>query len=253
MTEYHDIISSQPEQNQAVTLESRASRLGIDPSGKTERELMNSIVNFREHQSSCSQACEYVTGMLPDNPKLLDRLIEDQFIIRQKYGLPSVEIFKNDPTEYERRIRGSAEKAGIRVIPKSECGNYFEEFSDADAVTLKGERIGVNIRRNDELKLYKRDLVSLEHEYVHSQQRLKYPELPPELIEYEAYVINYDISKLKELPPEDRAFIIFGYLFLGSVRHIYQRRGQEIPWDNSQWFLTNIDRIGTAEESLTTQ
>lgn len=242
MSEFRDTFSKQSEIDKTKPLAIRASRLGISPEGKSDHELMAAIVEFRNNQFSHHKACEYVTGMLPDDPRLLDRFAEDQLIIRQKYGLPSVGVFKNDPAEYEKRIREAAKKEGIDVINCVEQGKYFKQFPMAEAVSLGG-RIAVDVRNDGILDEYKDGLRALEHEYVHEKQRQQYPDLPPELQEYEAYLIGLDVNKMKGLSPDDRAFVVFCTFFWGSVNRIYERIGQEPVWKNPEWFLKNIDGI----------
>ena len=49
-----------------------------------------SLISFRNKQSQYSRLAEVITGLRPEDPGMAERLIEDQKIVRAKYGLPSI-------------------------------------------------------------------------------------------------------------------------------------------------------------------
>src|SRR3990167_6058879 len=79
-------------------------------------------IEFRLRQSRASRLSEYITGMRPDDPRMVDRLIQDQNILRSKYRLPAREVQVVSPSEYERTLRARAKKIGVAIRDKLECG-----------------------------------------------------------------------------------------------------------------------------------
>lgn len=215
------------------------------------------IVAERYNQSTLSRLVEFITGYCLDNPDLINRLIEDQKIVRRKYDLPPRDILFDDPSEYERRLRAIAKELGIEIIQKTECGNFFQDYSAGGVFVEDRNAIGISIMRNDQLDQFLKDLVRLEHEIIHAFQHLRYPRMPIELQEYEAYVANRSIMRLLEFPDESVDFL-FGYFILGSVLTFYkelndsQHNGQEVVkpiWKDPMYFLR---KDGLTDEQVAT-
>ncbi|PJE75612.1 hypothetical protein COV04_04270 [Candidatus Uhrbacteria bacterium CG10_big_fil_rev_8_21_14_0_10_48_11] len=193
----------------------------------------------RVAQSFSSRLCEYLTGMTPDNPAMVERLQEDQKILRSKYRLPSQDL---PPAEFQRALKRIAKSIATRIKPTSEFGKFFKEYPIADAVHFENDRqIGVDINRDD-LREYRRSLSRLEHELIHGLQNQGAPSMPIELKEYEAYVANMNVDYMKA-HPEDIDDILFGALVGASVDLYYQyesqKMGKEIlpEWNNPAFFL----------------
>ena len=206
----------------------------------------NEQIEFRRTQEFSSRLAEYITGLRPEDPRIIERLIEDQKIIRARYGLPqTTEIRK--PSEYERFLKDVAHREGVRIKEKSECGDFFEKNRVADAVHFGGEKkIGVDIDKTD-VDTYNASLVKLEHELIHALQHSKSPNMPIELMEYEAYVAGGNMDVLKE---NQRAVeLLFSYLIGGSVLFWYSSQSKqsqtkvEPQWNNPDYFLEKVDGV----------
>jgi len=174
--------------------------------------------------------CQYLFGfpLTKENlPKILKRLEEDQQIIRKKYNLPPIEMLKEDPREYQRRLEAIAKAIGVTILPTIMCGSFFEEITIAGAVFISHsesgsleDKIGVNIEEKTRDDLI-RSIKTLEHELIHALQAKRYPSMPIEIQEYEAYVANINLKYLRENPKAIKnAF--FDFFLGGSVRTGYK-------------------------------
>lgn len=212
------------------------------------------LLTFRFfEQTESSRLAEYITGLRPDDPKMIERLIEDRKIIRTKYNLPDTNIRFDSPTEYETLLREIAKKNNVEIRSKSECGTFFEENSGAGGVYFgDSNNVGVDLKRN-ERSSYEKSLGTLEHELIHSEQQARYPNMPTELMEYEAYLAaNINVEKFKEHPEEIEP-ILFSFFIGGSTRFWYKDKNAEnvkksLPkikpvWNDPEYFLKNIDKI----------
>ena len=205
---------------------------------KSEAKLKE-LVAERVGQSFSSRLCEYITGMKPDDPRLMERLETDKKIVRAKYQLPNP---YSSPSEFERALMQKAKQLDIRIKPKSECGSFFKENEFARAVhSDENHEIGIDINRS-ELGQYYSDLNALEHELVHGEQDKYAPRMPIELKEYEAYLANSNLDFLKENP--ELVDEIFFNFFIGVSTNIHYRllseqRGEKVipVWDNAEYFL----------------
>lgn len=162
----------------------------------------------------------YLFGVLPDSEQnlsvILGKLKEDKKIVRQKYGLPPEEMLKDNPREYEIRLRAIAKKLGVDIVPTTSCGRFFKENS-AGGVFLSAsdagnKKIGVDIKKTS-LDEYIKSLRVLEHEIIHALQAKRYPRMPIELQEYEAYVAGVNIKYLEENPEAIRYALLEFFLY----------------------------------------
>jgi hypothetical protein len=208
------------------------------PAETDEEEKTKETIREREKQSFASRLSEYITGLKPEDPAMLERLTNDQDIIRAKYNLPSWHL---SPSEFEHALQKMAKDLGVKIRPKSECGTFFKENPMAEAVHFADGRIGANINRS-ELNKYKNSLRILEHELVHEIQNQRSPSMPVEAMEYEAYVASANLEFLKDHPKAVND-ILFNF-FIGSSVNIYyqlesKRRGEKVipEWDNPKYFL----------------
>lgn len=173
---------------------------------------------------------EYLTGLKLNDPKLVERLVEDQKIIRAKYDLPSRDMRFDSPTEFERKLKAIADKYGVRIDSKSECGSFFKD-SPAGGVYFAGSnRIGIDLSQESE-KSFTKDLGILEHELIHAMQSAHYPGMPIERQEYEAYVAGASLGRLQgETDPEsrfDRLNSFFADVVGGSIDYWYRDQSKE--------------------------
>ncbi len=87
-----------------------------------KQQFSKEQIDFRAKQEFGSRLAEYITGMRPEDEKMVDRLAEDQRVIRAKYRLPAIgEI--SLLTDYERYLRQRAEELGVEIRPTSAYGN----------------------------------------------------------------------------------------------------------------------------------
>jgi len=179
--------------------------------------------------------CQFILG-LPlhkDNlPKILQRLEEDQQKTRKKYDLPPIPMLREDPREYQRRLIEKAKKIGVTILPKIACGSFFEETPAAGAVFISSSdsgssenKIGVDIKE-DSLDNLIRSIKELEHELIHALQNKKYPSMPIEIQEYEAYASGINLIYLQKNPDEIKE-IFFDFFIGGSVRTWYKLINEE--------------------------
>lgn len=193
----------------------------------------------RLSQAFSSRLAEYITGLRPEDPKMIERIASDQEIIRAKYKLPSWDL---SPSELERALRQIAEELGVTVRPTHELQRFFEENPFAGAVySPEDKEIAANINTTA-LRDYYKSLQVFEHELIHAIQDKLSPRMPIEEMEYEAYVAGINIKYLRE-DPEAINEILFNFLIGSSINIHYklesERRGQKVvpSWNNPNYFL----------------
>lgn len=214
---------------------------------QSEIDLVGKKIKDRFSQKTTDRMVEYITGLRLDSPGLLDRMEEDQIGVREKYGLPSLDYKFANPAEYERYLRKLAETNGVEIRSKSDCGNFFDENPIAGAVYFDNNKsIGVGIENTD-LEKYLKGVTSLEHEIIHSLQDKYYPEMPIEVMEYEAYIANWNIDYLRS--NKEAIEIVFSFGIGTSVGHWYKEKSEKLGnkvypcWNNPEYFLLNVDDI----------
>lgn len=216
---------------------------------QVENKLVSEIIEMRFKQTTTDRLVEYLTGLSFGNPELVDRLEEDQNIIRTKYGLPDRNYGISNTSDYEAFLRNKAKDTGIIVREKSDCGE-LNKVSCTAAFIPDSKSIGINIDKTDRKK-YLDGLVNFEHELIHSLQNKFYPQMPIEQEEYEAYVAGLNIDDLKN-DSKQTISDLFGSPVAGiycSINHWYRETSKETGsnieplWDNAEYFLKNIDGI----------
>lgn len=106
-------------------------------------------------------------------------------------------------------------------------GDFFGENPAVGGVFFEDQnKIGVDINRNGTEGDYIRSLTILEHELVHALQSLRYPQMPLEIMEYQAYAANANIQKLKK-DPSLLKDAFFDFFLVKSVRIGYRLKNQE--------------------------
>ncbi len=151
-------------------------------------------------------------------------------------------MLRSAPADYERALGKVAHEAGVEIRQRSDMGSFFREYPYAGgAHSPELSAVGVDIDRSNR-ESYEKGLGTLEHELIHALQEKYSPNMPIELMEYEAYVAGGNNEELKEFP-EDTEAVLFQMLIGGSVRHWYtemsKKRGIEVKpeWDDPDFFL----------------
>jgi hypothetical protein len=171
---------------------------------------------------------EHLIGMKIDDPQIVERLVEDQKIIRAKYGLPSTDSMPG-PSEYERFLRNVAKDLGTEIKSTGEFGKFFDESHAGGVYFEDRNKIGVDIN-SETRESYIRSINVLEHELIHALQHKYSPRMPIELMEYEAYIAGGNNEALRDDP--ELVDYVFRYLIGNSVSHWYsfesKKRGENI-------------------------
>jgi hypothetical protein len=215
-----------------------------------EEKTAEEIRESRENQSFGSRLAEYITGMRPDNPEIIPRLIEDRQKIRAKYGLPA-ERWNSNPDEYERFLKGIAKRLGVKIRATSDCGGFFEEYPIAGGVSFGSKKeIGTDIDKTT-IDTHKESLAMLEHELIHAMQNVHSPRMPTEIREYEAYVAGFNVKALAEQMGIEGVEMLFTYFIGSSVQVNYEARSKKekmeiVPeWNNAEYFIAHRDGLIT--------
>ena len=252
-TDTNDQIEESPVETETVDSKSvhpeYATKVDIAVQNRSENPPQE-IIDSRFKQSYASRLAEHITGLKKDDPEIIERIIEDQKIIREKYGLPK-ETKSIPITDYERLLRDIAKKLGVNIRAKSDCGDFFNKTPLAGGVYSGDLKYaGVDIDKETK-ETYIRSLSTLEHELIHALQHKLSPAMPIELMEYEAYIAGGNTKYLKTNP---RAVeVIFGMAIGSSVNHWYksmskERSSEVLPeWDNPKFFIEKVDGINSDE------
>ncbi len=210
-------------------------------------------IKDRFSQTKPDRLVEYLTGLRLGDPKLLDRLEEDQEIVRAKYGLRNRNFNLSNPSDYESYLRELAQVNGVSIRPTSDCGQVIREnMDDNRSVFIENDSvIGNNIDKSTREE-YLGSLINLEHEVIHSLQYKLTPDMPIEVCEYEAYIANWAINYLRKNPT------VVEYMFScgidRSVNDWYREQSEKFgeivrpSWDSPEYFLLNVD--GVSQEQI---
>lgn len=191
-------------------------------------------IQFREQQTSASRLCEYITGLKIGDPALLGRLIEDQKIIRGKYGLPDRDIAYSDLSKHKETLYNIAKINNMRICDITDCGILSLNRWDKYGVCFKRDGTTTvainsdNLERNNEAF----SLAILEHEIIHALQGDR---MPKEQKEYEATIAITPIIFMEQALDKG-----IEYLFECVIKRSLV---QPFIWDNADYFLSKIDRI----------
>lgn len=216
-------------------------------------------IKDRLSQSRTDRMVEYITGLRLDSAGLLDRIEEDQVRVRGKYGLPSRDYKFANPAEYEKYLRDLAEANGVEIRSKSDYGKFFEKYPIAGGAYMENDKsIVIGVEKTD-TKKYFEGVTSLEHETIHSLQNKYYPNMPIEVMEYEAYVANWNIDYLRG--NRDAIQVVFDFGVGASVGYWYKQQSEDsgeniLPvWNSPEYFLLNVDGVnqGQIDEYKTKQ
>lgn len=179
----------------------------------------------------------HLTGIIWDGSnqeEIANKVLEDKAIIRQKYGLPNRNEIIDDPMEYLRKLEKIANDNNILVRKGYEFELLFNKTGNKGLYDPDNNQLIVsdklyNTETISEFQLY---VFVYEHELIHALQQLRYPSMPIELQEYEAY-ITADLSEYYlTTKPNDAIDFIFASKVPGSLRNYYRRENIETPiWD----------------------
>ena len=173
----------------------------------------------------------YVTGIDPNDPELNKRLIEDVKVIRAKYGLPSREIMHDSPLEFQHQLEEIAQANKVEIIPFYERQRFFEEHPFAGGVYFEKEGLVVKPSKLEGIEGKIDNLRTLEHELIHGLQEYRYPDMPIEGMEYEAYMAGINTKWLEQADFEEIHDYVFGaFRIYGSVYHWYEDANLIAPW-----------------------
>ncbi|MBP9760522.1 MAG: hypothetical protein KBD24_04150 [Candidatus Pacebacteria bacterium] len=227
----------------------------FDVEEECELERVEKDTPFSSRETSGGRLLEYVTGLTLENPEaVVDRLTQDQKVIRAKYGLPERTMRFDAPAEYERILRAKAKEYGVEIRSPMEFGSFFKDHGYAGGIHDElGKRVGVGFAGIGSSDNYQKWLGVLEHEIIHAGQKKHSPDMPIEGKEYEAYVADSSFRHLRGKSQEEmrRSLeLYFSFLMGGSVRHWYDEksRGQKTPmnpeWDDPKYFEHNSKETG---------
>ena len=213
----------------------------------TEVKSEETVLKSRFNERSGQRVVEYLTGLKMDDPELINRLEEDQKIIRAKYGLPDRKYIFSNPSDYENFLRKLIADNEIELKSTRDCGNFFEKYPDALGIASDdGRSIAADINKNS-IEEYYESLFNLEHETIHALQTKFYPNMKIEHQEYEAHLAGWDMDQLK-----NNSLILdsaFNYYLMGSINGWYEDKNEDKKekikpeWNSPEWFLKNVDHI----------
>lgn len=219
---------------------------------KSHQMTKDELFALRQKQSGASRLAEYITGLRPDDPRMEERIIQDQRIIRAKYHLPTREerlhyLFDDSMENYEKMLFQRAEEIGYSV----ENNPHHKLFEVLEAEGIHdgyNKRIIAKTNKRDK-KSFIKHVITLEHELIHALQ----PEnMPTELREYEAHVGTRSIENFFTDDPVKNTRMIenglFGTYIGGSVASWYRQDGTKSVFNNPDWFLKNVD--GFTEQEI---
>lgn len=194
-------------------------------------------INIKEYQSSSDigntkdkvergrengDIVETIMGVkfVPENYRAIaEQMIEDQSIVRQKYGLPPMEMLINNPLEYMVQLKRIANENEIRIRRGCEFQDFFTTNTDAAAVLMDEFEETIVLPEED----YKDEVYNRFMEYIgfmekklfdNGADRLakKYPDLNIESLKAEVEALNESEKR------KDREYIT-------ALEKLYAKRG----------------------------
>lgn len=172
-------------------------------------------------------AINHLTGLRITDPELPTKLYTDQFNFRNNYNFPDAQLRRTNPSEYFERLKQSALVSGIEIHDKSLHADFFNDYPYAGGVYLEPNSkynptntkvIAVNLSDPNKIPLD-----AIDHEITHAHQP---PEMPSEVKEYEAYMVQYIDADFND--PEI-VYSIFGNGIMNSTAFNYSERGLNLP------------------------
>ena len=227
-------------------MENGLDQITIKQFKRTEQQNIDKKIENRFGQDRNERLVEHLLGYNFNNPKIFDKLDDDQNRAIVKYGLPVREFMFQNPGEYENILRNMAKENGVIITGKSDCGSFFDKEGVEGAYFIDDRKIGINIDRSSQDE-YILSLQTLRHELMHALQHKFYPNMSIEEREYEAHISGWNLVLLREniedLPK------LFWNSVSSSVDFWYQKISDELgyevnpEWDSPEYFLRNIDGV----------
>ena len=133
--------------------------------------------------------------------------------VRAKYQLPECAGRWENPSGYIDKITKFAKEKGVPIRPKDEFQPFFEKYKNAKAAIIDNNLVVERASESDWFAL--RALANqLSHEIVHGLQNQKYPRMPDEEAEREAFyyqmITPETIRRYKDNPE-------FLHLFINEI------------------------------------
>lgn len=160
-------------------------------------------IEYRLNQSNGSRLAEVITGFTPEDPKIIDRLIEIQDRIYQNRSLPDIALSITNPNLLSQQINQILTKNNIPLLTKKFTSDKFDKYPEMYAAyfpDLKG--IGINTEKQkdpnyNDLLYY----MTLLHETTHALQYQSGDSniFGIEMLEFEATIAANTLSPLKDL------------------------------------------------------
>ncbi len=159
-------------------------------------------IESRFQQSNGSRLAEVITGMRPEDPSMLDKLIEIQERIYDKYSFPDFCLSFSDQEEFRRSIDQKLKQIGVSFLTKTETQDFFNKYPQLYATYFPQKNaIGINTERQKE-PTYS-DFAyntTITHESIHALQYFRGDPkfLSIELLEFEATIASTALSPFKD-------------------------------------------------------
>ena len=169
--------------------------------GLTLEPKNGNISNLEKpNKSNACIVAEKLTKLSPEDPRIVDYLIDESKKIADKYKLPDISQMFSAPREYDEQLGNVRMVNKIGWLTKSETGHFFEEYPDTSAAYFcDTNSIAINTEKqkdpNYNLGLY---YMQITHEIIHGLQHIKDPDMEIEQKEYEAHVVSTPLKFLKE-------------------------------------------------------
>ena len=164
-------------------------------------EVTKQKIESRFNQSNGSRLAEIFTGFTPEDPRIIDKLIEIQDRIYQKYSLPDIAISLINPEYLNQKLNQIITDNNITILTQKDTQEYFNKYPQVYAVYFNASKsIGINTERQQDPDyspaVY---YMSIFHEIVHGlQDRNKdFDLLSIEMLEFEATIASTTLSPLK--------------------------------------------------------
>lgn len=184
-------------------------------------------INTTEPRLPSENLAKGITGIEIGDAEMTPRLLDDHYSLKQKYNLPDRGLRFENPNEYINQLNKIAKDNGIPIRDASEWESFFQNHPAGAVFDDSGKQIFVDFRTAIDDPLTYSGL--LEHELVHALQNRRYPGMPVEVMEYEAYITaNMSLANVKSDPKNIQETIFNNIEF--SVDHWYKEKGLQNPW-----------------------
>lgn len=220
-------------------------------------------IEYRLNQSNGSRLAEVITGHTPEDPQIIDRLIEIQDRIYQKYSLPDISLSITNPNLLHQKLGEILTSKHIPLLTKDVTKSHFDKYPNMYAAYFKDLKgIGINTEKQKDpnynhLIYY----MCLSHETTHALQDLggDFDCFGVELLEFEATITATPLSPLKDIdfrakvPPEQlKASMVFMFDSMYASVENWEKQGGLT--DKPHYTAENMLRVfdGVTDEQVNT-